>query len=323
MKHLLNYSVIQPLEELPRNGDGLKDIGCDGVELFTLFEKVPSFYKNVSPSVHLPFAADWYSGWTGRIDPDEFNDDDVKYITFGRDREEIADNIGAAIKFASEMEPAYGTFHAGSTNLDEAMLRKQTDNSKDVLREFCDMINQAVSRLSGGEPPFKLAFENLWWPGLKLLDPWEYKYLDSHLEFDNWGFCLDTGHMMNTLPDAYDEQTCIDRLLEIFSGYSEEMKERIGTMHLHVSTSAEYRNTFEPTERPPGEKMKDTIARIYPHVSKIDQHRPFSNSGCKLLVDALSPDFVTHEMMGPTREHVVRCFNQQRAFFARDDESYK
>jgi len=259
MRHLLNYSVIQPLEDLPRNGDGLKDIGCDGLELFTMFEKVPAFYKKVSPSVHLPFAADWYSGWTGRIDPDEFSSEDVKYITFGRNREEIAENIKAAINFASEMEPAYGTFHAGNTNLDEAMFRKHKDNSKDILREFCDMLNQSVSGLKGGEPPFKLAFENLWWPGLKLLDPWEYKYMDSHLEFDNWGFCLDTGHMMNTLPDAYDEQTCITRLLEIFSGYPEEMKERIGTMHLHLSTSAEYRNTFEPAERPPGEKMKDTI----------------------------------------------------------------
>ncbi|MDR0509108.1 MAG: sugar phosphate isomerase/epimerase [Candidatus Methanoplasma sp.] len=323
MKHLLSYCAFQPLEDLPLNGEGLKDIGCDGVELITLFEGIPSFYKGISQGVHLPFAVDWYSGWTGRADPDEFNEDDVKYITFGRDREEILSNIRAAIMFASEIDPAYGVFHAGSTNLDTAMHREQDDNSRTVLGVFCDMMNQTVSGLKGGEPPFKLAFENLWWPGLRLLDPWEYKYLDSHLEFDNWGLCLDTGHLMNTLPDAYDEQTCIDRLLGIFGRYPDEMKERIGTVHLHVSTSAEYRNTFEPEERPPGEKMKDTIARIYPHIKKIDQHRPFSNAGCKLLVDFLSPDFVTHEMMGQTTEDVIRDFIQQRAFFGGNDESYK
>jgi hypothetical protein len=54
MKHLFSYSVLQPMENLPRNGDGLQDIGCDGVELFTLFEKVPPIYKKISPSVHLP-----------------------------------------------------------------------------------------------------------------------------------------------------------------------------------------------------------------------------------------------------------------------------
>ena len=319
MKHLFSYSVLQPLESLPCNGDGLKDIGCDGVELFTLFEKVPSFYKKISPSVHLPYAIDWYSGWTGSADPDEFDDYNVKFIMFGRDREEIVGNIREAILFASEIEPAYGVFHAGNTNLEEAMLREQTDNSREVLGKFCEMMNQAISGLKGGEPPFKLAFENLWWPGLKLLDPWEYKFMDSHLEFSNWGFCLDTGHMMNTLPDAYDEQTCIDRLLKIFGRYPDEMKDRIGTMHLHVSTSAEYRNTFEPTERPPGETMMEAVARIYPHVTKVDQHRPFSSEGCRLLVDELSPDFVTHEMMGPTTEHVLRDFAQQRALFGAEE----
>ena len=141
MKHLFSYSVLQPLEDLPGSGDGLKDIGCDGAELFTLFEKVPQIYKGISPSVHLPYAVDWYSGWTGRADPNEFDAYNVKFIMFGRDREEILDNIRAAIMFASEMKPAYGVFHAGNTNLDEAMHRTQTDNSREILDKFCDMMN--------------------------------------------------------------------------------------------------------------------------------------------------------------------------------------
>ena len=314
MKHLLNYSVIQPPEALPDGGNGLRGIGCDGVELFTLFEKVPPEYRGISMSVHLPFATDWYSGWTGAADLSEFDENNVKYVMFGRDKDEIVKNIRTAIEAAAEIEPAYGVFHASNTNLNEAMLREQTDNSKDILREFCEMMNRTVSTFSNGEPPFKLAFENLWWPGLRLRDPWEYRFMDSHLEFDNWGFCLDTGHLMNTLPDAYDERTCVERLLEIFGRYPDEMKERIGTMHLHLSTSAEYRNTFEEVRRPPGETMQATIARVYPHIGKVDQHRPFSTGGCRLLVDEISPDFVTHEIMGPT-EQVIKGFAQQRAFF--------
>ncbi|MDR2698227.1 MAG: sugar phosphate isomerase/epimerase, partial [Candidatus Methanoplasma sp.] len=258
MKHLLSYSVIQPLDGLPRNGDCLKDIGCDGIELGTLFEKVPPGYKGISPSVHLPFATDWYSGWIGSADLGEFDETNVKYVMFGRDRDETVSNIRTAIENAAEIGPAYGVFHASSANLDEVMLRQQTDNSRDVLREFCEMMNRVVSAFKGGEPPFKLAFENLWWPGLKLRDPWEYKLLDSRLEFGNWGFCLDTGHLMNTLPDAYDEETCIERLLEIFGRYPDDMKDRIGTVHLHLSTSAEYRDTFEEVRRPPGETMQET-----------------------------------------------------------------
>ncbi|MDR1954993.1 MAG: sugar phosphate isomerase/epimerase [Candidatus Methanoplasma sp.] len=315
MKHLISYSVYQPLEDLPRNGDGLKEIGCDGVELFTVFEKGPSMYRSISPSVHLPFAIDWYSSWMGLADPDEFDEDNVKHLAYGRDRDEIVRNLRASIEYAAEIEPAYGVLHASSTDLDESMLRKQTGDSREILRGFCEMVNRAVSGFRSGEPPFRLAFENLWWPGLRLLDPWEYRFMCSHLEFDNWGFCLDTGHMMNTLQDAYDEQTCVERLLEIFGRYPEEMKERIGTVHLHVSTSAEYRNTFEEVKRPPRETMKETIARVYPHIMKIDQHRPFSGGGCKLLVDELSPDFVTHEMMGSRSEDVIGDFIRQRTFF--------
>lgn len=311
----MSYSVYQPLGELPGEGKELGKIGCDGLELFTLFEKVPMEYKEFSPSVHLPFAIDWYSSWEGKADISEFNEDNVKYVTFGRDREEITDNLRSAMTFASEIEPAYGVLHASTTDLNEVMLRKQTDNSRNVIKAFCEMMNQTVSGFKKGEPPLKLAFENLWWPGLRLLEPWEHGLMEDSLEFDNWGFCLDTGHMMNALPDAYEEEHCIDRLLEIFSEYPQEMKDRIGTVHLHVSTSAEYRQTFEEAVRPAGETMQETIKRSYPHVMKIDQHRPFSSPRCKLLIDALSPDFVTHEMIDSRTGNALSEFKIQRSHF--------
>ncbi len=319
MKHLFNYSVLQPVEDLPGNGGGLKDIGCDGIELFTLFEKVPDIYKGISPSVHLPYAVDWYSVWTGKADLSGFDEDNVKYILFGRDRDEIVKNLRDAIGFAAEVKPAYGVLHAGAASLDELTLREQTYDSRDVLGAFCEMMNRVASGFKGGEPPFKLAFENLWWPGLKMPDPCEYEFIEAHIEFDNWGFCLDTGHMMNTLPDATDENTCAERLLEIFERYSDDMKDRIGTMHLHVSTSAGYRSTFESVRRPPGETVAETITRAYDHGSKIDQHRPFFGNGCRALVEEISPDFVTHETMGADIKHALRNFVQQRAHFAPAD----
>ncbi len=314
MKHLFNYSVCQSLQDLPGNGSDIASIGCDGLEMFTLFEKVPEEYISISPSVHLPFAIDWYRGWQGKADLSEFDESNVKHVMYGRDREEMAKNISEAIAFAAEIEPAYGVFHASNTNVEEVMFREQTDDSKDVLSAFCELMNMTVSRFKGGEPPLKLAFENLWWPGLKLLDPWEYDFMTDNLEFDNWGFCLDTGHMMNTLTDAYEEDHCIDRLLGIFQNYPKEMKDRICTMHLHFSTSSEYRSTFEPSARPKGETMQETISRSYEHVMKIDQHRPFTSSRCKLLVDELQPDFVTHEIVGDSVK-ALEGFKLQRSHF--------
>ena len=315
MKHLFSFSVFQQVEDLPGNGDGLKDIGCDGVELFTMFTEVPQVYKKVSPAVHLPYATDWYSGWMGLADTEEFDEENVKHILYGRDRDEIVRNIRSAIESASAIEPAYGVIHAGNADLKDLKLNVKDDNSREVLRVFCEMMNRAVSGFKKGEPPFKLAFENLWWPGLKLLDPWEYEFMRDRLEFDNWGFCLDTGHMMNTFQNAYSEEECVRTVLDTIGRYPDEMKERIGTVHLHLSTSAEYRKTLKIEGRRPGETAAETITRIYPHITKIDQHRPFSTDGCRRIVDEISPDFVTHEMMRPTPEQVVRDFLQQRAFF--------
>jgi hypothetical protein len=315
MKHLYSFSVFQPLEELPGGGEGLKDIGCDGVELFTLYEKVPDFYKSVSPAVHLPYAIDWHSAWNGKADMRGLSEEDIRICMYGRDREEIVSNVRLAIQYASELDPAYGVLHASNVNLDEIMMRVQTDNSRELLRDFCEMMNQVVSGYKKNEPPFKLAFENLWLPGLRLVDPWEYRYIDSHIEFDNWGFCLDTGHLMNTLPDAYTESICVERLLEIFSRYPDEMKERIGTVHLHQSTTAEYRKTFKEERRPPEETVAETVTRVYSHIIMVDQHLPFSIGGCRTLVEELSPDFVTHEMIGQGPDEVIRQFRQQRSFF--------
>lgn len=287
---------------------------CDGLELLTLFEPVPEEYRPFSPSVHLPFAIDWYRAWSGNI-PEEESGNDLKYITFGNTREQMVENIRLAIQYASELDPAYGVFHAGNSNFDEITRRNPVRNDKKVFPAFVEMINETVSGFRGGEPPFKLAFENLWWEGLRLADPGEYRYLEHKLEFDNWGFCLDTGHMMSTLDDSYDETRAIDGLLKIFDTYPRDMKDRIGTMHLHLSTSAEYRHSFEHSERPPGESMEKTLERTYPHIIKIDQHRPFSDRRCTLLTDALEPEFVTHEMIGSGSGDPIEDFVRQRSLF--------
>jgi len=319
MKHLFSYSVYQPLAGIPGGGDAMSRLnafGCDGLELLTSFQAVPEEYFAVSPSVHLPYAIDWYTGWMEKIPSEEVDEEDFKYISFGRNRDEMISNIRNAIDYASRIGPAYGVLHAGNTDLNEVMHRNYVGDDRKILTAFAEMMNRAVSEYKGGEPPFKLAFENLWWQGLKLTDEWEFRLLDEKLEFDNWGFCLDTGHMMNTLSDAYDESYCIDSLLKIFDRYPQDMIDRIGTVHFHVSTSAEYRNTFKERDREEGETLNETISKTYPHATMIDQHRPFSDPRCVMLVDALSPDFVTHEMVGTGGRDPIKDFIKQRSHFA-------
>ena len=301
MKHLTSWSVFERFEDIPGEGelqDRLSAAGIEGLELFTLFDPVDVTYYGVPSvvSVHLPYAIDWHSAWEGRSYGDTGSD--PKYFSFGSDRDEMVTNLRTAIDAAAPLNPAYGVLHAGNTDMRQVMQRKHDDDGGRVIRDFAEFLNRTVSVYPGGEPPYKLAFENLWWEGLKLRSPSEWRILEDDLEFDNWGFTLDTGHMMNTVDDAYDEDSAIDGLLEIIGEYPQDMIDRIGTVHLQCSTSAEYRSTFEVRHLSQDIDMKAWFNSAYEHAGKIDQHRPFASPRVREIIDILKPDYLTHELYG-------------------------
>jgi hypothetical protein len=313
MKHLLSYSVIQPPEEI--SGDihsFFKENRCDGFELFTLFDKVPDVYEDISPAVHLPYAIDWYRAWTRSSELSGYPDGSLDYITYGRTREEVVNNIRRGIDYASAIHPAYGVLHAGNTDVEQVMHRNYISDNRKVLEAFADMMNDVVSGYVHGEPPFTLAFENLWWSGLRLRDQWEYELLSDRLEFDNWSLCLDTGHLMNGLAGSYDERSAIDGVLEVIRGYSREMKDRISTMHFHYSASARYRQSFPEKDLMLDRGYEEVMRESYAHVNNIDQHLPFTDKKCLRIVEMINPDYLTHEMIGAD---IVSDFIKQRSVF--------
>ena len=181
-----------------------------------------------------------------------------------------------------------------------------------VIDAYAEMVNSVVAGLPRGEPPVRILFENLWWPGLKLTDGRDFRRLESRIEFGNWGICLDTGHMMNCLPDIVTEQDGIDALEGIFSRYPDDLIDRVVTVHLHWSASYPYRSSFE--ERRPGDDIMAFITQAYGHISSIDQHMPFDDPRCLRLTDILKPEFVTHEMPG-SKAGMLEDFRTQRSLF--------
>ena len=184
-----------------------------------------------------------------------------------------------------------------------------------IIEDFAELMNRVVSPFPLGEPPFTLAFENLWWEGLKLRGPGEWKVLERKLEFDNWGFTLDTGHMMNTIDSAFDEDSAVDGLLRIIGQYPKDMIDRIGTVHLQCSASAQYRTTFEEASFDPGCDMKAWCEAAYHHAGRIDQHRPFTSKRALEIVDILRPDYLTHELYGSASGDRWKDVTGQRSLF--------
>lgn len=317
MKHLLNFSVYENTDVLSDDKTGsFEDIGCDGVELLTGYGEIPESHVELASAVHLPYAADWYSSWNEEEVP-ECDYDTARFLMYGTSREDIVNNLTQAISVASSLNPPYGVLHAGSVRLSDIMKRQDNSDDKRILNSFCEMVNTVVSEFSGNRPPFRLAFENLWWPGLRMTEGWEISYFEKKMEFDEWGICLDTGHLLNCIPEIYCEEDAVNSLRTVFEGYTDDIIKKICTVHLHMSTSSEYRNSFRDRSMDDG-LTDDFMIKVNEHIGNIDQHRPFNTPGCRELVEILNPDYVTHELNSSFSEDSLEDFRLQRAHFGRN-----
>ena len=311
MIHLLSYTVYQEPNGIGNNlGSVLESVRCDGLELLTSYDEPPEVFSDHTVTVHLPYATDWLSGGEGR--PYDVDESAVRYYMYGRDRDEVVDTISFAIDLACRYSPRHGVMHACNADIPELFSRHYSRPDAQVIDAFCDMMNSVVSTFPGGEPPFTLAFENLWWPGLRLLDVSGYKRLEKGLEFDDWCLCLDTGHMMNCLPGICTEEDGIDALLKVFDRYPSDMVDRIDALHFHYSASSEYRETFKEREFVEGEDIGEFFNEAYVHVTKMDQHMPFGSTRCNEVLEVLKPDIVVHELPG-SEKSMMDDFSKHRS----------
>ena len=308
MKHLFPYTVYHEGPASGTIGMFLRS-GADGIELLTGYDPIDPVFKDPVKGVHLPYATDWYSSWSGDPDVSGMSDEDIRFVYYGRDRGEIISNLVSAIAHASPLEPEYAVLHGGSVTLDEFFEEKRKQYDREAVDALAEIVNSVVSQFEGGRPPFTILFENLWWSGIKLLDDSEMKRLERKLEFEDWGFCLDTGHMMNAVGTRDSENDAVLSVMDILKGYSEDMKERIVTMHLHQSTSCELPMAPDVSRMTVMEKL----SAAYECVGKRDQHRPFTIPECTDLVNTIGPEFVTHEI--PYIGNELSGIRRQRSFF--------
>lgn len=240
---------------------------------------------------------------------------DVRYYHYGANREAIVDTIRSAIEYAQDVDPMYGVLHAGSGNINELFVNTYSDSDEKVLSMFIRILNDVVKGFPDKEPPFTLTLENTWWPGMKLLDGSLHDMLESELEFDDWGICIDTGHILFSSKRSTDEDTAIRILNDCADTYPDEFFDRLIAMHLHVNTSA---HLIDATADVDGNKLsfKDRVMRTYSRLALIDQHRPFTNPEIRDYVERLSPEFIVHELSAPTIPEHIRDHICQASLFS-------
>lgn len=167
-----------------------REEGLDGVELYIGYEDVsPSeIPAGLVHSVHLPF----HSGWLEMMEKEQRNREnrggsdrtgrgEIPAVT-GPVRFEppffacsTHHNFVAALRLqierAARLQADYAVYHLGYYHTAEMFTRTYARDDREVLEQAAAFLNELASVFPDGEPPVRLQFENLWYPGLTYTDP--------------------------------------------------------------------------------------------------------------------------------------------------------
>lgn len=297
MKQLINYCPVHGYEQeisgYPGNMSGyLKDNSLDGIELY-VYQQHPYQvdYTLNSVGVHLKYWPYWLDFWYG----DKKNlyknfqdtEESKKYYFDTSDQTQWLQAIRNNIKAGLAVKPEYLVWHVSHCDLKEIFTfdfryddEQVIDATIEVLNSVCDSIPENVMVL----------FENLWWPGLRLVRPEIVDRLFCGVKKRAVGIMLDTGHLLNTDVGLNNENDGIDFICKTF----EELgmyKNYVKGTHLSCSLSGAYQKQ-SLKEQYSGNSM----TAIMKHITNIDQHRIFKEAGLKKLINCLQPDYLVHEL---------------------------
>ncbi|PWR75835.1 TIM barrel protein [Methanospirillum stamsii] len=320
MKEIINISGYSV--DLSRYNDSWEDVrtfvqnmGCSGVELLMGGEHDDTIPRFLISSVHLPGWLGWVRLWREPETVPVGCDPLKKSYYFGAATpgdlvRTFCDNLTKAARLGA----AYAVFHITHIELDEFFTRNHRYTRWEVLSSAASFLNTACKSFHGGEPPVPIGFENLWWPGLTFLSQEEVDYFVDRLEFDNWIFVLDTGHLMNAL-DVNNEVEGIQKVLSALNRLSDKTLERIQSVHLQCSISGQYQKEHFFCRPPQGFTdldYGDQISLLMPMISELDQHLPFKNPECIQILEKIRPDYVVHEFTSRSREELEKKIMTQR-----------
>ncbi|MBU3189071.1 TIM barrel protein [Clostridium bowmanii] len=282
----------------------LKKHNMDGVELLNSLE----WNKNIIPSsivrgVHLKYYPTWLDFWNNNESEllRQFGSmKEVKNYYGGTTRECIIDYYRSEILQADKIGAEYVVFHVAHVQVEHAYTYDFTYSDEEIIDATAELINEIFKGLN---TKIKLLFENLWLPGLTMLNKDMLLRLLEQVDYFNKGFMLDTAHLMNTNFTLTNEKDGIQYILDTVSNLG-ELKKFIKGIHLNCSLSGKYvKEQIKENHKCkiPFNEMKKNVLF---HIMKIDMHKPFSDIDAKKLIDFINPQYVIYEFITKSFEEL-------------------
>jgi sugar phosphate isomerase/epimerase len=312
MVELINFANYSKNRELIQHSSAeleslLAELGVDGIE--TLF--CDPWDAAILPAatihgVHLSFWPTWLDFWRGdqqALTREFGSKENILAYYGGSGPEHMLACYRREISQAKAVKAEYVVFHVSHNDLDEIYTWRFRTDSLAVVDAVVELVNSLVDEIP---PDMAILFENLWWPGLTLLDPQLVDRLLSRIRHPKIGLMLDTGHLMNTNSDLQDERQGVEYILSVL-GKLGTLSNSIRGIHLHRSLSGAYVKQSRCQTAP----VVD-LATSMTHILKIDQHQPFRDPVAKQILEVVQPEYLVHEFITSSREELIKYTAQQR-----------
>lgn len=219
--------------------------------------------------------------------------------------EEWLNVIKSNLQAALSVHPEYLVWHVSNAGNEEVFTFDFKYNDEQILNATAAVFNSVCHIIPDN---VIVLFENLWWPGLKLLEPGLVEKFFSLLKTKNVGIMLDTGHLMNTNMYLTDELAGIAYICQVLDKLG-DLKHLIKGVHLSCSLSGEYQQQFAKVVPP-----KIDFAALLTHIAKIDRHMPFSDTGVSEILEKVQPQYLVHELFYDSLSDMsVKLSQQQKA----------
>ena len=244
MKHVVNtVSENEWLKEYKDRADMnsfIKECKCDGAEVIRGGDDNTGIYcsENVI-GVHLYFYPSWLDFWNMNIDglKKHFGLREIWENYYrATNREEFLKPYQDDMDYAEAMGAEYAVFHINDVSNEEVLTYEWEHTNREVIVAAAEIINELTR---GRNYHFKLLLENLFTPGMTLLNPNETELMLNLVNYENKGIVMDTGHLMCAPQNITEEEQGIDFVLQTVKNHG-ELAKYIKALHLHQSTTGNF-----------------------------------------------------------------------------------
>jgi len=296
--------------------DFLHRNGLDGFEIMQCGADETDWYPaDAVMGVHMrywPVCIDFLRGDVNALRQAFGTDDDWQQYYGAKTRDEFVSKYREGLRTAEDAGARYAVFHASHTSLSEIFTHTFGSDSGDVIDAFAALINDV---LDGFTCDMTLLFENLWYPGITLLDESLALRMMEGIRHPHKGFMLDIGHMMITNPALGSYAEAAEYIMAVLCDRP-AMLSYIKGIHLNGALTGEY---LQAVIR--GEGLRDIAgsfweryANAYHHVLRIDAHMPFADASIQTILELVNPDYLVFELMSTDLPMLERYIAEQQKF---------